>query len=240
VSRISWGARGGVEVETSKGRFSARTAIVTVSTAVLNTGQIKMPELPRRHLDAAARLTLGSTERIGLELAGNTLSLQRDELVFEKAGDARTAAALANISGTTLCTVDVAGKFGRDLAAQGERAMVAFATDWLAGLFGNDIKAAVRRSATTHWAQAPYVLGSSSVAAPGGQGGRRVLMEGVGGRLWLAGEAAHETQWGTVNGAWESGERAATEALKVLGALKEPEPAPQQPQPQRPRRRQAN
>jgi phytoene dehydrogenase-like protein len=48
VNRVSWGARGGVEVETSKGRFSARTAIVTVSTAVLTSGQIRMPELPRR------------------------------------------------------------------------------------------------------------------------------------------------------------------------------------------------
>jgi monoamine oxidase len=238
VVRVSWGARGGVEVETARGsRIAARSAIVTVSTAVLTSGQIRMPELPRRQLDAAARLTLGSTERIALELAGNPLGLQRDDLVFEKAGDGRTAAVLANISGTTLCTVDVAGKFGRDLAAQGERAMIAFATDWLANLFGNDVNAAIRRSAATQWAQAPYVLGASSVALPGGQGSRRILMEGIGGRLWLAGEAAHETQWGTVNGAWESGERAANEALKAIGALKEPEKPQPAAQQQRQRRR---
>jgi monoamine oxidase len=237
VTRVSWGARGGVEVETSKGRFNARTAIVTVSTAVLASGQIRMPELPRRQLDAAGRLSLGSQDHIALELAGNPLGLQRDDLVFEKTNDSRTAAALANISGSTLCTVTVAGKFGRDLAAQGERAMVAFATDWLAGLFGNDVKNAVRRSAATQWTISPFVLGASSVGAPGGQGARRILMEGIGSRLWLAGEAAHETQWGTVNGAWESGERAANEALKSIGALKEPEkPAPAQQQ-QRPRRR---
>jgi monoamine oxidase len=39
----------------------------------------------------------------------------------------------------------------------------------------------------------------------------------VNGRLMFAGEHAHETLWGTVNGAWLSGERAATQALRVLG-----------------------
>jgi hypothetical protein len=42
------------------------------------------------------------------------------------------------------------------------------------------------------------------------------------GNLFLAGEAAHETLWGTVNGAWESGERAADAALRKIGASKEP------------------
>ena len=44
--------------------------------------------------------------------------------------------------------------------------------------------------------------------------------------MFLAGEATHETLWGTVDGAWESGERAADAALRRIGALKEPEPAP--------------
>jgi hypothetical protein len=44
------------------------------------------------------------------------------------------------------------------------------------------------------------------------------------GAVFLAGEAAHETLWGTVDGAWESGERAAEAALRRIGALKESEP----------------
>lgn len=236
VSRVFFGNRGGLEIETEKGRFSARAAIVTVSTSVLASGLIKMPELPRRQLDAAARLSLGSQDHIALELAGNPLSLLRDDLLFEKADSARTGAVLGNISGGALCTVTVGGKFGRELAAQGERAMVAYATDWLAGMFGNDVKSAVKRSAATQWGAAPYVLGAASAAAPGAQGARKILMESIGSRLWLAGEAVHETHFGTVNGAWESGERAATEALKSIGALKEPEkpePAKQQPRQRR-------
>jgi hypothetical protein len=45
--------------------------------------------------------------------------------------------------------------------------------------------------------------------------------------VFLAGEATHETLFGTVDGAWESGERAADAALKRIGAIKEPaQPAP--------------
>jgi len=43
--------------------------------------------------------------------------------------------------------------------------------------------------------------------------------------MLLAGEATHETLWGTVDGAWESGERAAEAALRRIGALRDTEPA---------------
>ena len=39
------------------------------------------------------------------------------------------------------------------------------------------------------------------------------------GNIFRAGEATHETLWGTVDGAWESGERAAEAALRKIGAL---------------------
>jgi Flavin containing amine oxidoreductase len=50
-----------------------------------------------------------------------------------------------------------------------------------------------------------------------------VLGEPLGGRLWFAGEAVHETLWGTVGGAWQSGVRAAEAALRHIGALNERE-----------------
>ena len=50
-------------------------------------------------------------------------------------------------------------------------------------------------------------------------------MEPVQGAVWFAGEAVHETLWGTVGGAWESGARAADAVLRRLGGQKEPAPA---------------
>jgi monoamine oxidase len=219
VTRISWGARGGgVAVDTARGQFEARAAIVTVSTNVLSAGKIKFtPDLPRRQLDAAAKLKLGSYDHVVLELPDNPLGLRADELVFEKSESNRTAALFANVSGTPLCIVDVAGSFGRDLAVKGDAAMFDFAQSWLAGLFGTDVGKAVKRRHATHWNEEPWVLGAFSAAAPGGQPSRKVLMESVNDRIWFAGEAAHETLWGTVGGAWESGERAADAVVKSFG-----------------------
>jgi monoamine oxidase len=223
ATRITWSGRD-IGVETAAGRVAARGVILTVSSNVLASGAIKFtPELPKRQLDAAAKLNLGSYDRIALQFAGNPLGLGRDELIVEQSSDARTGALFANIGGTSLCTVDVAGSFGRSLAAQGEPALVAFAVEWLTKLFGSDIKNAVKKSAATNWNASPFVQGAMSAAAPGGQGSRRVLSEPMG-NLFIAGEATHETLWGTVDGAWESGERAADAALAKLTPVKEAVP----------------
>jgi monoamine oxidase len=223
---IAIDTRRNVTVETPKGTISARAAIVTVSTNLLASDAIKFtPELAARQHDAFGKLSLGSYDHIALELADNPLGLESDDLVFEKSANSRTAAVLANISGTSLCLVEVAGAFGRDLAAQGEAAMVDFAADWLAGLYGGEVKKAIKRSHATRWNNEPLALGAFSAAPPGAQGARRVLMEPVQSAVWFAGEAAHETLWGTVGGAWESGERAADAVLRRLGGVREPAPA---------------
>jgi monoamine oxidase len=223
ATRIAWSGRD-VTVETAAGKIAARAAIVTASSNLLTSGALKFtPELPRRTLDAASKVSLGSYDHIALQLPGNPLGLSRDDVVIEQAKDARTAFMIANMGGSSLCSIDVAGSFGRDLSAQGEAAMVAFAVEWLAKLFGSDVAKAVKKSSATRWDAAPFALGAMSAASPGGQPSRKILMEPVG-SLFLAGEAAHETLWGTVDGAWESGERAAEAALRKIGAIKDAEP----------------
>jgi monoamine oxidase len=223
ASRVTWSGRD-IGVETPAGKIAARAIIVTVSSNVLASGAIKFtPDLPKRQLDAASKLGLGSTDRIALQLKGNPLGLGRDEAVVEQSSGTRTGALFANVAGSSLCIVDVAGSFGRDLSAQGEPAMVAFAVEWLTKLYGSDVGAAVTRSSATRWNAAPFVQGAMSAASPGGQASRKILTEPLG-NIFLAGEATHETLWGSVDGAWDSGERAAEAALKKIGALKDPEP----------------
>ena len=198
--------RNTVEIETARGRIHARAAIVTVSTGVLLAERIKFaPALPKRQIDALARLSLGSYDHVALELANNPLQLRNDDLVFEKASGARTGALLANVSGTPLCMIEVGGKFGAELSQAGETAMIDFATGWLADLFGADVKKAIGRKHATRWNAEPFALGAFSAAGVGGQGGRKILMEPVRDRLFFAGEAVHETLWGTAGGAWEFG-----------------------------------
>jgi len=220
VDAIVWGNK--LAVHTPKGNIIPRAVIVTVSTNVLTSEKIEFfPRLPKRQLDAAAKLSLGSFDHIALDMPGNPLGLQRDDLVFEQVLGPRTAALLANVSGTSLHLVEVAGDFGRELSAQGQPAMIDFASEWLASLFESSVKKKIKRSYATRWNEEPWVLGAMSAASPNESDARRILMEPLDGRLWLAGEALHETQWGTVAGAWESGTRAAEAALRRIGALKE-------------------
>ncbi len=223
VSRIEWSNRD-AGVQTPAGKITARAAIITVSSNVLAGGSIKFaPDIPKRTLDAAAKLGLGSYDHIALQMPGNPLGLARDDILIEQSNSTRTALLYANMGGSSLCSIDIGGSFGRDLSAQGEAAMIAFAIEWLTKLFGSDLAKAVTKSSATRWNASPYIQGAMSVAPPGGQASRKALSEPVG-CLFFAGEATHETLWGTVDGAWESGERAAEAALRRIGALRE-EPA---------------
>jgi monoamine oxidase len=103
--------------------------------------------------------------------------------------------------------------------------MLDFAAQWIANLFGTEVKRLVKRSLGTRWNAQEYVGGAMSVAGPGHADARKILMEPLG-RIWLAGEAVHESKWGTVEGAWESGVRAAEGVLAQMGRKTSTERAP--------------
>src|SRR6201746_1644518 len=99
------GGRGAGPVETPAGKIAARAAIVTASSNVLTSGALKfMPDLPKRTLDAASKVSLGSYDHIVLQLQGNPLGLSRDDVVIEQAKDARTAFMIANMGGSCLAS----------------------------------------------------------------------------------------------------------------------------------------
>ena len=222
VSMIAWGRS--TVVETPESLWYPRAVILTASTNVLAGDDIEfIPPLPKNVKSAIANLPLGSLDHIALDMPGNPLALQKDDLVFEQATSDKTAALLANISGTGLHVVSVGGAFGRELSAKGEAAMLDFATTWLSNAFDTNVKRFIRKSRVTRWNAQEFVLGAMSAAGPGHAEARKTLMEPLG-RVWLAGEAVHETQWGTVNGAWESGTRTAEAVLRFLGRGKREEP----------------
>lgn len=221
VGLIYWGGNA-LAVDTPKGNLVTRAVILTVSPNVLASDDIEfMPTLPKRQVDAAEKLALGSYDHIAFEIPGNPLDLQRDDMVFEQSTGTRTAALLGNVGGSSLHLVEVGGSFGRELAKQGEPAMIDFAREWLVSLFGSNVKNAIKRSHATNWGADSLALGAMSAPGIGHSEARKILLEPLGGRIWFAGEALHDTQWGTVAGAWESGTRAAEAALRKMGALKE-------------------
>ena len=218
VSRIEWGSQV-VTVEKRGQRMTARAVIITASTAVLASGKINFrPSLPVKYAEAINKLKLGSCDRVAIELADNQLGLPTDEILFEKAADHHTAAAHTNFMGSRLCYVQLGGKTCAGLADEGEAALTAFAVDWLVAQFGSGIRKSIKRTHATRWNQQPWALGAFSYASPGGRAARKVLSQPLSERMWFAGEAVHESLWGTVAGAWETGERAANAVINQMAA----------------------
>ncbi len=238
VTRVIWRDRD-ADIETSAGKLTARAVIVTTSINVMLSGAMPFsPDLPKRLTDAASKLSLGTIDRVTLDLPGNPLGIQRDEVAIEMSDNNQTAVLQGNVDGSSLCHVDVFGSFGRGLAAKGDDAIKSFAIEWLAKLYSPDIGNAVKGASVTRWSAMPLALGAVSAASPGGQPSRKILMEPMG-SLFFAGDAVHETLWGTVGGAWESGERAADAALLKLSGAKVQQAA-QPPAPVKRQRRQTN
>lgn len=231
VSRIDARGRGAVTVETERGTVRAKAVIVTASTGVLNAGHIRFePGLPKRTADALAGLSLGVRDRLVFELRGNPFGFADDQRVIFKSADSRTIALVGRAGGTDLAYADFCGRFGVEMANAGEGAMTDFVVQTLAAHFGAESKKSIGRAEAVRWSHDRWILGAGSVASPGGGNNRRALGEPVHDRIFLAGEALHESWWGTVAGAWVSGERAADGALHLLGragaAAADRKPAP--------------
>ena len=166
---------------------------------MLAAGNIKFaPDIPKRALDAAAKLGLGSYEHIALLMPGNPLGLARDDILLEQSNSTRTALLYANMGSSSLCSIDVGGSFGRDLSAQGEPAMIAFAIDWLDENVGSELAKAgtIQRHPLERIAYGRRDVGGASSAQPF----RKILSEPVG-SIYFAGEATRNA-CGAVDGAW--------------------------------------
>jgi monoamine oxidase len=216
VTLVDWSERS-VALITGEGVVTARAVIVTASTAFLASGKIRFrPNLPGAYASAFEKLKLGSYDHVALAFNGNPLGLDANEVVFERGYTTKTAALFANVHGTRLSLLILAGRCGIELADKGENAMTEFALDWISGNFGSRAKKALLRVHATSWNKDPWTLGAFSAAPPGAQEARKVLCEPLNDVVWFAGEAVHQTLWGTVGGAWQNGERAADAVIARL------------------------
>lgn len=208
-----------VQVRTSKGTLQGRFVILAVPPSVIASGALRVtPLLPTRYRTAIERIPLGVLDHLAFELPRNPLGLRPDETVYFRADGKSAFALVARIGGTDVHTLEVGGSLARDLADAPPEAARAFIGEALAREFGPDAAARVGRWQATRWTREPYALGAFSCAQPGAGNLRRAFTEVVAGRLLFAGEHAHETAWGTLAGAWLSGERAAQQVLAGLPA----------------------
>ncbi len=214
---VDLNARRGVSVQTNRGTLQARMVIVAVPPTLLANGRLRiLPNLPARYRTAVERIPLGAYDHIGFEWPGNPAGLRPDELVYFRTEAGRGYMLQARLAGTRLHSLDVGGDLAATLADATPGGVRAFLEEAITREFGAEAAKRIGRVHHTRWTKEPLALGAMSCAMPGAGNLRRVFLDVVASRLLFAGEHAHERLWGTVAGAWQSGERAAGQAITLL------------------------
>lgn len=216
---IDWSGSG-VTVRTLSGDIRARAAIITVSTGVISSGKLAFtPGLPAEFKQAFDDLPMGLLTKIALQIDGARLGLPENAFLtqsIDRPLPARSAFFLSFPAGYDLCVGFVGGSHARDIEAAGERAAVAFATEELASMLGNDCRRHILRGRMTGWDSNPLTLGAYAAARPGRHSARAALREPLGNKVYFAGEALGGAYPALLSGAHLSGDAAARQLAAAL------------------------
>ncbi len=221
VRRIDWSGDG-VRVEIEDGtELRAKAAIVTIPMMVLRDGPAFSPPLPNAVRAAIDGFVTGIYEHAVLHWPSSPFS-GHDRLASFYGGRRSPAGLLTRIDGTPFhfyeldvheaAAIDAAGG-GVDLVRRHVRAV-------LAEQVGRARIRDLTIPAVSAWRHDPHARGSWAVVPPGHAPARLTLRDGIGNKLWFAGEALSREQWGTVGGAYEQGIRAAEAVRESLSPTK--------------------
>ncbi len=203
-----------MRIETDRGTITARAVIVTVPSSILAAGLLRfVPALPD-HVEAASLLPLGLADKLFLALE-DAEDFDTDSRIYGATDRVATANYHVRPFGRPLIEAYFGGQCARELEAGGLAAFADFAIQQLVDVMGADFKKRLRPLVASQWARDPFAQGSYSHALPGHADKRAKLAEPAG-RLFFAGEAVSPHFFSTAHGAWESGEKAAAEALGEL------------------------
>lgn len=217
VRRVDWSGSG-VRLDTNRGVIRADAVVVTVPTTILQRASLVFaPELPIGTLQAIHDLPLGLMEKVGLLLAEGTLPTRADETVMLAMAAPEAFTFRTRLWGSNAVLGYTSGTYAHALVTEGEQALLAAATEQLVALFGADLRGHIERSMATRWAVDSWSLGAYSHCVPGRFGARARLTEPVGERIFFAGEHTEQSAYGTLHGAWSSGQRAAAQVLASMG-----------------------
>ncbi len=217
VRRIDWAGEGiRVDIETGE-VIAAKAAIVTVPMMVLREGPSFTPPLPNATRAAIDGFTTGIYEHAVLHWPSSPFQ-GRDRLAGIGGRRRAPPGLLTRIDGTPFhfYELDVEEAALLDGTGGGADAVRRHVRAVLAENFGRHRLRDLTIPAVSAWRHDPFARGSWAVVPPGHAPARLVLRDGIGGKLWFAGEALSREQWGTVGGAYEQGIRAAHAARDAI------------------------
>ena len=199
------GAR--LRLVTPAGVLDAGAVVLTAGTEALKRIRF-LPALPERTEAALYRLPLGH---------GNKVAVRFDKTDPDwRSGLSGAISFHVGRFGHPVAESFVEAAMARQLEADGEAAQIAFVIDQYAAMYGSGIRQRVRAARASTWGTTPWIWGAYSAMTPGGGNPRAELARPVEDRLFFAGEATHPAFFTAAHGAWESGARAAAEALLAL------------------------
>ncbi|HEX4737139.1 MAG TPA: NAD(P)/FAD-dependent oxidoreductase [Allosphingosinicella sp.] len=204
-----------LQIDTARGRLTARAAIVTVPPVVLAEERLRFDPPLDGKAEAASCLPLGLADKLFLTL-DHAEELDSDAHMLGNPRRAETGSYYLRPFGRPLIECFFGGAGAAVLEGAGEGAMADFAVGELISAFGSGFRKRLHPLAGSAWGASPWVRGSYSHAMPGHAGARRALAEPVEGRIFFAGEACSAHDFSTAHGAWETGVDAAEQALAAL------------------------
>ena len=166
---------------------------------------------------AAACLPLGRDEKLFLETVGES-SFAPETRVIGNPRDRRTGVYHIRPFGWPVIECFVGDEAARMVEETGPSAGFAQAADELADLFGSSVRRSMHPLVASNWGRMTFVGGAYSHALPGHAKARKHLALPFEQRLFFAGEATHTDDFSTAHGAYDSGFRAAEEAIAALGS----------------------
>lgn len=194
----------------------ARVVVLAVPAPVLASGAIRFnPALPPRLVAALRGCPSGAMEEVAFVLPGNPLGLADNERVMAKVESGAPALLRGRIHGSDVHVLRFGGKEALALSQKGAAAGRELARAFLAANFPG-LSVLPEEVTVSNWTGDPFSRGAMAVAMPGQGAQRRVFADPLG-RMVLAGEYTSPDNWGTLTGAWDSGEIAAERALRLIG-----------------------
>ncbi|CAN5559671.1 NAD(P)/FAD-dependent oxidoreductase [soil metagenome] len=205
VTHVEWGRRL-VRVVTNRGEISARTVLLTVSTAVLAEGRIAFgPILPAWKQAAFEAVPLGTANKATFEVPLGTLGFDCDTSALVPFAAGGLVFVQVHPFDFPLVSFYLSGPVAAELEATGHAETLDVCEETLRNVFGSSISTSIGTRAASAWGNVETIGGAYASARVGLADKRRDLMTPIDNQLFFAGEATHAEFFSTCHGAHLSG-----------------------------------
>jgi polyamine oxidase len=209
-----------IQLQTSRGDFSADYVIVTVPLAILQQERIAFsPPLPAAKQLAIKRMGMGQYEKIALKFPRVFWPLEPQRINYLGREETPLFTAWLNnahYSGEPILIAYHSGSRAQTVNQLSDEALIAGCLRTLRIMFDSPVMEPVDY-VRTNWERDPFSGGSYSFSKVGSEASDRIILGApVDDRLFFAGEAAHPRYFGTVHAAYETGIHAAQGILATL------------------------